>query len=249
MPQVVLAILAHPDDCEFVCAGTVIRLARELGWSAHVATMTPGDCGSTEYPPEEIAALRRAEAAEAAGLIGATYHCLEERDLRVTFNPTALEKVVRLMVEVRPDIVLTHSPDDYHLDHEMTSTLVRAAAFAAPVPNFLHGRWPHPPLERIPHLYYCDPIDGKDQFGREIAPGFRVDVSSRIDAKSEMLARHVSQRRWLLKHHGVDDFVESMRAWSAAQGRAAGVAFAEGFRQHLGHSYPQNNWLAELLAR
>ena len=38
-----------------------------------------------------------------------------------------------------------------------------------------------------------------------------------------------------------------MREWGAAQGAAAGVRFAEGFRQHLGHSYPKNNLLAELL--
>ena len=62
-----------------------------------------------------------------------------------------------------------------------------------------------------------------------------------------MLAAHASQREWLLKHHGMDHYVGSMRDWSARRGREAGVAFAEGFRQHLGHSYPQDNLLAQLL--
>ena len=62
-----------------------------------------------------------------------------------------------------------------------------------------------------------------------------------------MLCRHASQREWLLKHHGMDEYVNAMRAWAAARGRQCGVPFAEGFRQHLGHGYPQNNLLGDLL--
>ena len=247
MAQVILSVLAHPDDAEFLCAGTLIRLAREHGWEVHVASMTPGDCGSADLPADEIANVRRAEGARAAGRIGATYHCLEERDLLVFYDERSLERVTRLLREVRPDVVLTHSPADYMLDHEQTSTVVRAAAFGAPVPNFLAGRGHPPALGRIPHLYYCDPIEGKDLFGRPVEPGFCVDVSAVIDDKAAMLARHASQRDWLLKHHGMDHYVQSMRDWGARQGRAAGVAFAEGFRQHLGHSYPQDNLLGQLL--
>jgi LmbE family N-acetylglucosaminyl deacetylase len=244
-----LAILAHPDDAEFLCAGTLIRLRRERGWDTHITSMTPGDCGSAEYPPDEIARIRRGEARAAAAAIGATYHCAEERDLRVVYNEPALERVVRRLNQVRPDVVLTHSPDDYHLDHEQTSKIVRAATFAAPIPNFLHGRHLHPPMGHIPHLYYCDPVEGKDAFGVPIAPGFRIDISGVIEDKARMLGCHESQRAWLRKHHGVDNLVDSMREWAATQGKAGRVAFAEGFRQHLGHSYPQNNVLAELLGK
>lgn len=251
MNTVALAILAHPDDAEFLCAGSLVRLRKEKGWSIHIASMTPGDCGSAEHGPEEIARLRRAEGAEAAAAIGASYHCLEERDLRVIYNEPALEKVTRLLNKVGPQIVFTHSPDDYHLDHEQTSKLVRAATFAAPIANFLHKRHGaeerHPPLANIPHLYYCDPLEGKDAFGNPIPPGFRIDISRAIEDKARMLACHESQRAWLRKHHGVDNLVESMKEWGAVQGQAAGAAFAEGFRQHLGHSYPQNNLLGELL--
>jgi LmbE family N-acetylglucosaminyl deacetylase len=242
-----LAVLAHPDDAEFLCAGTLWRLRTEKGWVLHLATMTPGDCGSAEHPPEEIARFRRGEAAAAATVLGGDYTCLEERDLRVIYGEAVLEKVVGLINHVQPEIVFTHSPDDYHLDHEQCSVIVRAATFAAPIPNFLHGRHQHPPLARIPHLYYCDPLEGKDAFGRDIPPGFRIDISSAIEAKSAALACHESQRAWLRKHHGVDNLVESMKAWSAEQGRRSGVSFAEGFRQHLGHSYPQGNRLQELL--
>ena len=247
MNQVALAVLAHPDDAEFLCAGTLIRLKMEHGYDIHIASMTPGDCGSVEHDSQDIARLRRAEGAKAALLIGATYHCVEERDLLVFYNECSLENVTRLLRLVRPSIIFTHSPADYMLDHEMTSTIVRAAAFAGPIPNFLAERGLGTVLPRIPSLYYCDPIEGKDALGRDVAPGFRIDISKVIEAKAAMLAAHASQRDWLLKHHGMDQYVQAMRDWSARRGQECGVAFAEGFRQHLGHSYPQENVVAELL--
>jgi N-acetylglucosamine malate deacetylase 1 len=246
MNDVILSVLAHPDDAEFLCAGTLLRLAREHGWQVHIATMTPGDCGSAEHGPEEISRIRRAEGARAAELLGGTYYCLEERDLTVTYNPGALAKVTRLLRTVRPRVVLTHSPADYMLDHEMTSTLTRAAAFAASVPNF-KAEGGHPPVDHIPHLYYCDAAEGKDLLGRVIEPDFCVDVSSILEDKAAMLACHASQRNWLLKQHGMDHYVEAMRAWGRERGRRAGVEHAEGFRQHRGHSYPQDNVLGQLL--
>jgi LmbE family N-acetylglucosaminyl deacetylase len=249
MADVVLSVLAHPDDAEFLCAGALIRLAREHGWQVHIASMTPGDCGSADLPPEEIAAIRRKEGASAAALIGAAYHCIEERDLRIFYEERPLERVTRLLRAIRPRIVLTHSPADYMLDHETTSTLVRAAVFGAPIPNFFRGQDQAPALAHIPHLYYCDPIEGKDALGREVEPQFRIDVSGVIDDKAAMLAAHASQRDWLLKHHGMDQYVQSMRAWCARRGAQVGVGFAEGFRQHLGHSYPQDNLLGQLLGK
>src|SRR5262249_61230 len=211
MADVVLSVLAHPDDAEFLCAGTLIRLRQEQGWEVHVATMTPGDCGSAEMGAEGSAPVCRAEGARAASLIGATYHCLEERDLQVFYAERPLERVTRLLRTVRPRIVLTHSPADYMLDHEMTCTLTRAAAFAAPIPNFLADRGLPPPLAYIPHLYYCDAIEGKDPLGRPVDPAFLIDVSGVLETKAAMLTAHTSQREWLLKHHGMDHYVQSMR--------------------------------------
>ena len=247
MADVALSVLAHPDDAEFLCAGSLIRLIREHGWEVHIASMTPGDCGSAELPPEEISHIRRAEGTKAAELVGGRYHCLEERDLLISYCERALERVTRLFRELRPRIVFTHSPADYMLDHEMTSTIARAAAFGAPAPNFLRDKGRAPALDHIPHLYYCDPIEGKDPLGRQIPPGFSIDISCVMDTKTAMLACHASQREWLLKHHGMDQYLEAMKDWSARRGRSCGVAYAEGFRQHLGHSYPQDNLLGDLL--
>jgi LmbE family N-acetylglucosaminyl deacetylase len=242
-----LSVLAHPDDAEFLCAGALIRLGREHGWQIHIAAMTPGDCGSAELPPEKIAHIRRQEGARAAAVVGGRFHCVEERDLTIVYGERPLERVTRLLREVRPQMVLTHSPADYMLDHEETSRIVRAAAFAAPIPNYLRDAGAAPPLEHIPHLYYCDPIEGKDALGRDVEPAFCVDVSGVLDIKAEMLAAHASQRDWLLKHHGMDQYLQAMRDWGAKRGRRGGVAFAEGFRQHLGHSYPQDDLLGRLL--
>jgi LmbE family N-acetylglucosaminyl deacetylase len=251
MAMVALSVLAHPDDAEFLCAGTLIRLKREHGWEVHIASMTPGDCGSAVYNAEEISRIRRGEGANAAKLLGATYHCLEERDLRIFYNDRTLEKVTLLMRQVRADVVFTHSPADYMVDHEMTSVVVRAACFGAPIPNFLtvlaQSSSPPPPLGRIPHLYYCDAIEGKDLFGNDVRPQFHIDVSKVIDAKSEMLAAHTSQREWLRKQHGMDQYLQAMKDWGQKRGEACGVAYAEGFRQHLGHSYPQENVLGNLM--
>src|SRR5438552_2717393 len=201
MADVILSVLAHTDDAEFLCAGTMTRLVREHGWRAAIATMTPGDCGSAEHTSEEIARIRRAEAAAAAARLGGDYYCLEERDLLITYAEPTIAKVTELLRVVRPRVVLTHSPDDYMLDHEMTSRLVRAATFNAPVPLFLKGKGGAPPIDHIPHLYYCDPIEGKDIFGRAVAAEFRIDISKVIDEKAGLLACHGSQRHRPPKPH------------------------------------------------
>src|SRR5271154_2197279 len=84
----ILAIHAHPDDVEFQCAGTLALLAQR-GCPIVIATMTPGDCGSAEHSAEEIARIRRDEAARSARIIGAEYVCLEFRDLSIVIdNPS-----------------------------------------------------------------------------------------------------------------------------------------------------------------
>ncbi|MBI3240182.1 MAG: PIG-L family deacetylase, partial [Flavobacteriia bacterium] len=91
-----------PDDAEFLCAGTMIRLQREHGFEAHIATMTPGDCGSAEQGSTEISRIRRAEGAAAVQLIGGHYHCLEERDL-LTFDVRQLDKFPKASEEYLAD--------------------------------------------------------------------------------------------------------------------------------------------------
>ncbi len=243
----ILAIHAHPDDVELQCAGTLLRL-KELGCPITIATMTPGDLGSAELPPDEIAVVRRAEAKKAADRLGADYVCLEFRDLSILVDNDGRRRVTEALRKAQADIVITAPPVDYMSDHEMTSRLVRDACFAASVPHYLTQQWdPAPPLAHIPHLYYVDAIEGIDWFGRPQEYGFIVDISATIEQKLEMLACHASQREWLRRQHGLDEYLDGCRRWSAQRGQEIGVAYGEAFRQHSGHPYPHDNLLAKLL--
>ena len=64
-----------------------------------------------------------------------------------------------------------------------------------------------------------------------------------------MLARHESQRNWLLTHHKMDEYILAMKRFALDRGMKAGVEYAEGFRQHLGHGFPQNNILLQELGK
>lgn len=242
--KVALAFFAHPDDAEILCGGTLIRL-RDLGWEVHIATATPGDCGSATLPRDEIASIRRAEGAAAAAMIGATYDCLEEKDVHVTFDKSTIGKSIDLMRQVAPSLVFTHPRFDYMLDHEQVHLLTRAATFAFPIPNaseleLVEG-------SSVPWLYYCDPMEGVDPYsGAAVVPTTRVDVSEQIEKKLEMLACHSSQREWLRSHHGIDEYLDAVRRHCSQRGGESGVAYAEAFVQHAGHPYPSRDLLAEL---
>ena len=243
----VLAIHAHPDDIELQCAGTLVRL-KGLGCEVSLATMTPGDCGSAELSPEEIAEVRRMESVRSAELLGADYVCLEFRDLSIVVDNESRHRVTEAVRKARPDIVITAPPIDYMSDHEMTSRLVRDACFNASCPNYVTHQWdPAPPTTKIPHLYYVDAIQGIDYFGKPLPTGFIVDVSATFEKKLAMLACHESQRMWLRRQHGLDEYLDGCRRWSAARGQEIGVSYGEAFTQHCGHPYPHDNLLLTLL--
>jgi LmbE family N-acetylglucosaminyl deacetylase len=243
--RVALAFLAHPDDAEILCAGTLLRL-RGAGWEIHIATATPGDCGSAELPADEIAAVRRAEGVAAAALVGGMYHCLEERDVNVIFDRSANRKAIDLFRQIAPTLVFTHPRHDYMLDHEQVHLLARSASFSFPIPNA--SRLPLTAGASVPWLYYCDPIEGLDPYhGEQVQPTTSIDITNVMERKIEMLACHASQREWLRRHHGMDEYVESMKLHNSKRGSAVGVAYAESFIQHRGHAYPPNDLLSELL--
>jgi LmbE family N-acetylglucosaminyl deacetylase len=241
----VLAFGCHPDDVEFICAGTLALLAQK-GCGIHIAIMAGGDVGSPTLPRAEIRALRLKEAQAAADLIGARFHFAGGEDLEVTYNDEYRRRAVRVMRAANPTIVLTHPPMDYLVDHEETSRLVRNAAYIGPVPNYDCGA-PTPPTSRIPHLYYANAIGGRDIFNRPLPLTCAVDISSVLDIKTRMLACHASQREWLRAIMQCDEYLDLMRNGAARDGARAGVAHAEGFIQHRGEGHPQDNVLKELL--
>jgi LmbE family N-acetylglucosaminyl deacetylase len=239
-----LAVGAHPDDVEFLCAGT-LALLHANGWNTHVATMTGGDCGSATLGREEISALRKKEAAAAAALLNGNYYCLDCDDVFIAYDRPTLMKAIRLIRRVRPEIIFTMSPVDYMVDHEVTSAVMRTACFSAGMRNInTDGIEPYP---KVPHLYYMDPMEGKDILGSPVTATTIVDIGTTMEKKELMFLCHESQRSWLAEHHGVEEWLESLRELSRLRGAAVGVQFGEGFRQHRGHAYPQDNLLAEEL--
>jgi LmbE family N-acetylglucosaminyl deacetylase len=233
----ILALHAHPDDVETLCAGTLALLGAQ-GHRIVIVTATAGDCGSIDFRPEETARIRRGEAAAAAAMIGADYHCLGIPDLGVFNDDPTRRRVTEAVRQARPDIVITGAPEDYHPDHEAVSLLTRDACFAASAPNYRTGQ--AAPLDAIPHLYFMDPIGGRGRDGRSVAPEFAVDVTPWMEAKLRMLGAHESQTTWLKKQHGVDDPLSAMTALSRKRGRALGVESAEGFVHYRHEPYPRS---------
>jgi len=141
--------------------------------------------------------------------------------------------------------VITASPVDYHPDHEASSVLARDACFASSVPNYRTGD--AAPLPAIPHLYFMDPIGGRDRDGVRVRPDFGVDITGWMETKRRMLLAHESQVAWVARQHGVEDFTASMVAWGARRGRDFGVAYAEGFRHYRHEPYPRSPLLQDLV--
>ena len=243
MRKVVLAILSHPDDAEMMCAGT-LSLLKKQGWEIHIATMAPGDKGTAEYNREEISVIRKEEARNAAKLLGGTYHCLEFEDVYILYDRESINKTAALIRKIQPSLVFTSSPTDYMIDHEMTSMVVQTACFSCGIKNLEISEKPFDP---VPYLYYCDAMEGKDKLGNPLPPAMYVDISTEISIKAEMLGCHKSQRNWLLKHHKVDEYILAMKRFAEERGSEINVDYAEGFRQHLGHGYPQENVLVDIL--
>jgi LmbE family N-acetylglucosaminyl deacetylase len=246
-PLNIFAIFAHPDDAEFLCAGTLALLA-DRGARIHVTTMTAGDCGSTVLPPARISGIRRGEAERAAKLIGAAYSCLNEKDLNIFYDQRTLGKVMEALRAANPTLVLTHSPIDYMVDHETTSRLCQTACFGSMAPNFqTKSRNASKPLRAVPHLYYAEPFGGRDILGTEIHSSLYIDIAKTFDRKKQMLECHESQRAFLSAQQGISDTISMMKAMAERAGKASGVDFAEGFRQHLGQGFPTSNLLAKVL--
>jgi LmbE family N-acetylglucosaminyl deacetylase len=218
----VLAIHAHPDDIEILAGGTMAMLSAS-GHAVTIATMTVGDCGSAQVSSEQISAIRLAEARAAADLIGAEYFYGGFFDLAIFNDDASRRRVTEILRITRPDIVITASPIDYMADHETTSALVKDACFGAPAALYRTGT--AAPLTSIPHLYYVDPLTGSYPDGAEVIRDFCVDIGHVYSRKRAMLELHASQRDWLRRHHGMDDYILQMEATTRRVGDRFGKAF------------------------
>ncbi len=243
-----LAIGAHPDDIEFVMAGTLILL-KELGWDIHYMTIANGNCGTETEEPEQIIATRRQESIDACNLFGAHYHESITNDLEIFHTVEIVAKVTAVVRRVRPRILLLHSPADYMEDHMNACRIGVTAAFARGMRNARCDP-PVPPISDDVTLYHCLPTGLKDPLRRRVRAGQYVDVTAVMKAKREMLACHRSQKEWLDASQGIDAYLDTMEALSREMGEMSGVfEYAEGWRRHnhLGFSAADQDPLSEAL--
>lgn len=231
MPAV-LAIFAHPDDIEFVAAGTMLQLGLR-GWTLHYMNLCSGNGGSVQMDGPATAATRLLEAQEAARLLGASFHPPISDDLELAYSSDALRRVAAVVREVQPTIVLTHSPQDYMEDHMTCSRLAVTAAFAHGIPNFRT----EPPRDSYQHdvvVYHAMPHGLSDPLRQRLRAGLYVDIASVHHRKRAALAVHHSQKHWLDVSQGMDSYLAALDNMARANGLLSGrFERAEGWRRHL----------------
>lgn len=219
----VLAIGCHPDDLEIGCGSTLSAYVKQ-GHKVFMCHVASGDKGHAVILPDELKKIRNLEAEEAGRIIG-----VEEvinigvPDLEVnSFNEDTVNKIIDLIRYVKPDIIITHSPEDYMRDHIEVNKLVFNASFSSSVP---HAFTNNPAYSAIPPIYYMDTLAGVN-----FLPTEYVNVTDHIEIKLNALNCHQSQIKWMLEHDGID-FLDFVRTVSKFRGLQCGVSYAEGFRK------------------
>lgn len=238
---VVLAAAAHPDDIEFMMAGTLLRL-RDAGAQIHMWNLANGHCGTARYSRGEIIRLRAAEAGESARLAGAVSHAPLFDDLAIFYDRESLARVSAVVRDIAPTIVLTHSPQDYMEDHQNTCRLLVTAAFGRGMRNFVTDP-PRPARDGAVAIYHGLPHGLRDSLGELVRPDCYVDIGAVRVRKRALLACHRTQKDWLDVSQGLDAYLNDSEAKAAEVGRMSGrFEFAEGWRRHGSLGFGPENW-------
>jgi len=243
-----MAVAAHPDDVEFYMAGTLLLLKR-AGWAIHYLNLASGNCGSVQHDAAKTRALRRQESRHAARILGAHWHPCFTDDLEVFYELKLLRQVAAVIRQVKPAIILTHSPQDYMEDHSNACRLAVSAAFVRGMRNC--PTLPHrPPITGDVTVYHAMPHGLRDGLRRRVIPGAFVNTASVHATKRAALAAHQSQKAWLDASQGMDSYLRAMDEMSLAVGRMSRrFQHAEGWRRHLylGFSAGDSDPLAQAL--
>ncbi|MHB0997678.1 MAG: PIG-L deacetylase family protein [Armatimonadota bacterium] len=227
----ILALGAHPDDIEFLCAGTLFKY-KQQGHNIFIALTTSGNQGSNEYDSrEEIAAVREAEQLEAAKVLGAEVRFMRFDDEGLINTPESRRAVINAMRWANPDVILTNYPHDPSTDHGTTGKLVTDLILSMPGKNIPADE---PPIAKKISVFYWDVPGGID-----FLPEVYVDISDVLHLKLEALSKHESQVAWMANYTD-DDFLEYCTTLARFRGIQAGCKYAEGFRALRIHGYMPN---------
>jgi len=228
---IVLAAVAHPDDIEFLFSGTLLRL-KEAGSPIHMWNLLDGSCGSLTHSRKEIIRIRANEATRSAAIAGAEIHPSVFPDLAVFYDKSSLATVSAMMRSIRPQIILTHSVNDYMEDHQNVCRLITTAAFSRSMPNFSTDP-EHPPYADPVRIYHAPPHGMRDGMNELFHPDFLIDVGSTMETKTRMLACHESQYAWLDGTQGMESPVDEMQRMCRTMAAwGYGMQYAEGWRRH-----------------
>jgi LmbE family N-acetylglucosaminyl deacetylase len=227
-----MALAAHPDDIEFLMAGT-LRLLAESGWKTHYMTVANGSCGSLTLGPAATARIRAREARAGARLLGARFHPSLVGDATIVYAVPLLRRLAAVIRTVRPRVLLVPSPQDYMEDHTETSRLAVTAAFVRGMPNFRTSP-SRRALDGPVTIYHAMPHGLRDPLGGPIVPGAFVDTTDVHEVKRQALAAHRSQGGFLADTQHMSSYLQVMEEMSREVGRMSGVfEHAEGWRRHL----------------
>jgi LmbE family N-acetylglucosaminyl deacetylase len=198
-PLRLLILGAHPDDAEFH-AGGLATIYRRLGHVVKMVSVTDGAAGHHQTYGPPLAARRREEAAAAGRIIGAEYVTWEHPDGSLTPSLEVRRQIIAEIRRFRPDLVLTHRPNDYHPDHRAVGVAVQDASYMVTVPAVAPEV---PALRQDPVVAYLP-----DLFTRPnpLRPDVVIDFTEHLDTVVAMLACHRSQVfEWLPYNKGSED--------------------------------------------
>ena len=219
----VLVISGHPATMEILCAGTVAKYALR-GDAVTLCHISNGNKGGEEIPPAELGPVRIEESKKATAHIGADCVCLDVDDLEVdAASRKVQDEVVDIIRKARPDVIITHAPNDYSPDLAAVNQLAVQGSLKA---SIYHYRTEEEPLARAVPIYCMDTFAGIG-----FSPDEYVDISETIELKIKMLWEHKSVLKWLLDSKGVD-FEDFVRITGRFRGLQCGVLYAEGFVRH-----------------
>jgi N-acetylglucosamine malate deacetylase 1 len=215
----ILAIAAHRDDVEQTCGGTLLKM-RSLGLETGILDLTQGEAGT-----RGSAAERAAEADAAAGILGVRWRqALDLPDGRVENTFENRLKIVRVLRELRPRVVILPYWRGRHPDHYTTATLGYEACFLSGLARVDTGAPPYRPYKVLYASLYAD-----------VRPTFVVDITPFIEQRYRSLMAYRSQ--YANAKQGSTLFVpeEEIRERTFAEarhyGQLAGVRYGEPFVQ------------------
>src|SRR5579864_3925221 len=149
----IIAVGAHPDDCDGKFAGTAAKFVK-AGHAVKFLAVTNGDAGHQTERGAALAKRRFAETQESARRLGiGEYQVLDNHDGKLLPTLEVREQIIRAIRQWKADIVVAPRPNDYHPDHRYTGVLVQDAAYMVMVPNVVPSV---PPLRKNPIFLYFE---------------------------------------------------------------------------------------------